>query len=65
MSSLLKATKHQIHRCLQAAALVLGTSVVMVAYTQAETGWPEKEDLTIGFIKLTDMASLMVARPIH
>lgn len=61
MSSVLQATKHQFSRCLQAATLALGTSVIMVASTQAETGWPEKEDLTIGFIKLTDMAPLAIA----
>ncbi len=27
----------------------------------ADTGWPEKEDLTFGFIKLTDMAPLAIA----
>ena len=61
MSSVLKATKHQLTRCLQAASLAIGTSVIMVTGTQAETGWPEKEDLTIGFIKLTDMAPLAIA----
>lgn len=61
MSSVLKATKHQLARCLQASSLAIGTSVLMVAGTQAETGWPEKEDLTIGFIKLTDMAPLAIA----
>jgi nitrate/nitrite transport system substrate-binding protein len=61
MSSVLQATKHQLSRCLHAVTLALGTSVIMVASTQAETGWPEKEDLTIGFIKLTDMAPLAIA----
>lgn len=61
MSRVLQATKHQFSRCLHAVTLALGTPVIMVASTQAETGWPEKEDLTIGFIKLTDMAPLAIA----
>lgn len=43
---------------------ILAVSVVMGlwgANVQAEVGWPEKEELRFGFIKLTDMAPLAVA----
>ncbi|WP_243645763.1 CmpA/NrtA family ABC transporter substrate-binding protein [Reinekea marinisedimentorum] len=39
--------------------IVLGACVSAVA--NAELGWPEKEELKFGFIKLTDMAPLAVA----
>ncbi len=39
-----------------AVGLALGAGIV-----QAEIGWPEKEELKFGFIKLTDMAPLAVA----
>ena len=35
--------------------------VAVACQAQAEIGWPEKEDLKFGFIKLTDMAPLAVA----
>ncbi|MDX1670017.1 MAG: ABC transporter substrate-binding protein, partial [Limnobacter sp.] len=40
---------------------VVGTLAVAPQATQAETGFPEKEELKFGFIKLTDMAPLAVA----
>ncbi len=39
---------------------VLG-GTFMAAPATAEVGWPEKEDLKFGFIKLTDMAPLTIA----
>jgi nitrate/nitrite transport system substrate-binding protein len=44
--------------------LVLGLTAVMTALpvtALAEVGYPEKEDLKFGFIKLTDMAPLAIA----
>ncbi len=41
------------------SALLISSS--MVAYSHAEIGEPEKEDLKFGFIKLTDMAPLAIA----
>ncbi|QTF93735.1 CmpA/NrtA family ABC transporter substrate-binding protein [Halomonas sp. BM-2019] len=40
--------------------LGLGAALFTTQAT-AQTGWPEKEDLTFGFIKLTDMAPLAIA----
>lgn len=42
--------------------VILGLGVALFAtQAAAQTGWPEKEDLTFGFIKLTDMAPLAIA----
>ncbi|WP_427978033.1 ABC transporter substrate-binding protein, partial [Agarivorans sp.] len=41
------------------SAALISSSVV--AYSHAEIGEPEKEDLKFGFIKLTDMAPLAIA----
>ena len=43
-----------------ASALLLAVIFVYRAAT-AEPGWPEKEELTFGFIKLTDMAPIAIA----
>ena len=40
------------------AALLSATAASTVS---AETGWPEKDELKFGFIKLTDMAPLAIA----
>ncbi|MCP5142328.1 MAG: ABC transporter substrate-binding protein [Chromatiales bacterium] len=47
-----------IKRSLLAGAVALALAS---APAFAETGWPEKEDLKFGFIKLTDMAPLAIA----
>lgn len=41
------------------AGIVAGCTLTMTA--AADIGWPEKEDLTFGFIKLTDMVPLAIA----
>lgn len=43
------------------AFFVTGNLLAMSVSTAADVGWPEKEDLTLGFIKLTDMAPLAIA----
>lgn len=41
---------------------LVGTALcATVSVAQADLGWPEKEALTFGFIKLTDMAPLAIA----
>jgi nitrate/nitrite transport system substrate-binding protein len=40
---------------------VLSSSVFATGVSAQELGWPEKEELKFGFIKLTDMAPLAVA----
>lgn len=50
-------------RCKRAVRLVMliaGLAFVSTALA-SELGWPEKDELTIGFIKLTDMAPLAIA----
>lgn len=43
------------------ALLLTGNLLALSASVAADVGWPEKEDLTLGFIKLTDMAPLAIA----
>lgn len=59
LGSLLSATLSTIRKPISygVAAVVLATSTASFA----ELGYPEKEDLKFGFIKLTDMAPLAVA----
>jgi len=40
---------------------ILSGSVIATCVSAQELGWPEKEELKFGFIKLTDMAPLAVA----
>ena len=47
-------------RLLLAASIAVTTLTVQTA-VQAEVGYPEKEELKFGFIKLTDMAPLAIA----
>ncbi|MBN8432109.1 ABC transporter substrate-binding protein [Microbulbifer salipaludis] len=42
-------------------ALAVGFSSVVVPASAEELGYPEKEELTFGFIKLTDMAPIAIA----
>ncbi|HBN14022.1 MAG TPA: nitrate ABC transporter substrate-binding protein, partial [Pseudohongiella sp.] len=47
--------------CMRAVTLAVGSLTAGAGtanIAHAETGWPEKAELTIGFIKLTDMAPL-------
>ncbi|MFQ3231658.1 CmpA/NrtA family ABC transporter substrate-binding protein [Reinekea sp.] len=41
--------------------LAFTSAVTLSALVHSEVGYPEKEDLTFGFIKLTDMAPLAIA----
>ncbi|MCH8502850.1 MAG: ABC transporter substrate-binding protein [Ectothiorhodospiraceae bacterium] len=44
------------------SALLVSALLVLAAPVSAEVGWPEKEDLKFGFIKLTDMVPLAIAQ---
>jgi len=51
-----------LRKFIKTAAVIAVAGAVFSTSTQArETGWPEKEELKFGFIKLTDMAPLAVA----
>ena len=54
---LMSSKKNKAFNCL--VGIILGACVSTLA--TAELGWPEKEELRFGFIKLTDMAPLAVA----
>ena len=43
------------------AGVVLGSSLINLSHGAESLGWPEKEELTFGFIKLTDMAPIAIA----
>lgn len=43
-----------------ALSLVMGSTITQTSVA-ADVGWPEKEELKFGFIKLTDMAPLAIA----
>ncbi|MES9832395.1 MAG: CmpA/NrtA family ABC transporter substrate-binding protein [Candidatus Thiodiazotropha sp. DIVDIV] len=55
-----KARRRYIKRAAITVALSMGLGLASGIAT-AETGYPEKEDLKFGFIKLTDMAPLAIA----
>ncbi|WP_448249029.1 CmpA/NrtA family ABC transporter substrate-binding protein [Thalassotalea agariperforans] len=54
-----KINKHVCHALIAGACFT--TSLISGAVTAAELGYPEKEELKFGFIKLTDMAPIAVA----
>ncbi len=61
-----KASVQQVFRLSKVAAIsaVMGLSAFTgqaIAKADFELGYPEKEELTIGFIKLTDMAPIAIA----
>ena len=61
-----KASVQQVSRLSKVAAIsaVMGLSAFTgqtIAKADFELGYPEKEELTIGFIKLTDMAPIAIA----
>ncbi|WP_189610361.1 CmpA/NrtA family ABC transporter substrate-binding protein [Saccharospirillum salsuginis] len=56
----MKTVKHARQRFRHWLATGLAT-VGLLTTAQADVGWPEKEELTFGFIKLTDMAPLAIA----
>ena len=43
------------------ASAVMTFSALTATQVQAELGYPEKEELKFGFIKLTDMAPIAIA----
>jgi nitrate/nitrite transport system substrate-binding protein len=47
----------KLSQCISA----ISVSFLVAGQVQADVGWPEKEELKFGFIKLTDMAPLAVA----
>lgn len=56
----LKTVKHARQHLTRWLAAGLATASLFTS-VQADVGWPEKEELTFGFIKLTDMAPLAIA----
>ena len=61
-----RADKSSFARAIQRALFSVGSalsiSLAAVSYVNAEElGWPEKEELKFGFIKLTDMAPIAIA----
>lgn len=61
--SMLKQIKKKMTAGLTAAIALSFTLVAPLASAQSDekVGWPEKEELKFGFIKLTDMAPLAIA----
>ena len=53
--------KKHIQQLAQAFALFTGATLSAIPATAGELGYPEKEELTFGFIKLTDMAPIAIA----
>jgi len=54
--------KHKLKQVAGSLTLIATLFTVMVPIVSAEDiGWPEKEELKFGFIKLTDMAPLAIA----
>lgn len=53
-------TKTILKRFIRYTSLSIGLSVGLISSASAD--WPEKEDLKFGFIKLTDMAPLAIAK---
>ena len=53
--------KKHIQQLAQAFALFTGATLSAIPATADELGYPEKEELTFGFIKLTDMAPIAIA----
>ena len=58
-STSLLTLKHTLKAA--ASALLLHAACTGTAWAEPELGWPEKEELKFGFIKLTDMAPLAIA----
>ncbi|MTI12694.1 nitrate ABC transporter substrate-binding protein [Sansalvadorimonas verongulae] len=47
--------------CLLAASTLNASALAGMAHGKEKLGWPEKEELKFGFIKLTDMAPIAIA----
>ena len=57
-----KTVKHKFKQVAGSLTLVASLFTASVTTVSAEDiGWPEKEELKFGFIKLTDMAPLAIA----
>ena len=63
LQSIKKISTHQATKIGRNAAIaaLAGFSALASAKADFELGYPEKEELTIGFIKLTDMAPIAIA----
>ncbi len=63
LQSIKKISTHQATKIGRSAAIaaLAGFSALASAKADFELGYPEKEELTIGFIKLTDMAPIAIA----
>ena len=57
----LMALVKKIVKLFAAGAVVIGSIATVPSLSAQQLGWPEKEELTFGFIKLTDMAPLAIA----
>lgn len=61
-TNLLHRLRHSFTKCIVTTLSVFLLSSPLFAFAKEEVlGWPEKEELKFGFIKLTDMAPLAVA----
>ena len=61
-TNLLHRLRHSFTKCIVTTLSVSLLSLPLFAFAKEEAlGWPEKEELKFGFIKLTDMAPLAVA----
>ncbi|MGB1192174.1 MAG: ABC transporter substrate-binding protein, partial [Pseudomonadales bacterium] len=58
-TSFIRSWTSSLRQC--AAGLGIVASLFSGALAQAELGEPEKDELTFGFIKLTDMAPIAIA----
>ena len=61
INSFIRSTKGAIHTMTAAVSVALAFSVPALAEDTKKLGYPEKEELTFGFIKLTDMAPIAIA----
>lgn len=54
-------SRRQLLKTAIAGAIGMSGATGFINLAQAKVGWPEKEELKLGFIKLTDMAPLAIA----
>ena len=58
---MIRRTSAAIKRSLQVLSLAAPIAVLSGTLVAEELGYPEKEELRFGFIKLTDMAPIAIA----